>query len=564
MGLMDDKEIREAVFSEMEELIRKLETELMDYEKDLYNPEHIKKLFRYIHTIKGNAGMLECKPLISLSHEFENCLGLIRDSKIKIKKEFFLLFYKLHSFISKTLKKIKKHQEIETVPDNLINQIHQIIEKGEIEEELPLEKEDLIKFIKKDFLEAETVRVNLNKIDKLINLLGELHLTNRMYIRLFYKLKELILNQDIKNIETFLDEMEDKILKFNYIFDEFREDLLNVRMIHVSFLFHRFPKMIRELSASLNKKIEIKFEGENTDIDKRILEQAAEPLLHIVRNAIDHGIELPKDRIKEGKKETGEIIIKTYPEGGYIIIEISDDGKGMDINSIKEKLIQNKLASEKDLKLMTEKKIINAVFLPGFSTKEKVSELSGRGVGMDIVAQKIKNLKGEINITSEKNKGTTIKIILPMTLSIIEGFSIDISGNEFIFIKDDVKFLLELEPEQLNHIGNKTIFDYQKNIILVLELDKIFNLKIEKQTDINFLKIVVIQYKDNLYGFKVDKFNGIKSIVLKNTGTFIERLKLFEGATINEEGKVMLVINKAGIIEASSKEIYEKDTLIPR
>lgn len=393
MGLID-AEIREAIFIELDELINKLEKDTADFEKDLSNKEYIKRIFRYVHTIKGSAGMLESEILTKLAHNFENLLGLIRDNKILIKKEMFPLFYDVHSVINKICKKLKNNEPVVINIANILNGIEKIIETGEITAEVAEAKADIVEDIKKEFVEEETIRVNLTKIDYLINLLGELHLTNRMYVKQFYNLKDIILNKgqyfNIKAAEFIVDQLEEQILKFNYLFDEFRDNLLGVRMVKVSNLFERFPKLVRALAKKFNKEVEINFEGMETKIDKRILEEASEPLLHIIRNAVDHGLESSQERMEKGKPVTGNIFVKTYPAGGDIIIEISDDGAGIDPFKIKQKLIQKKMFPEKEISLMTEKEIIDSIFIPGFSTKEDVNEISGRGVGMDIVAEKLR------------------------------------------------------------------------------------------------------------------------------------------------------------------------------
>ena len=458
-------------------------------------------------------------------------------------------------------KRLKNNKEININIDNILKQLSELIEKGEIVSNIEEEEEDIIEEINKDFTEAETIRVDLNKIDNLVNLLGDMHLTHKMHTKLLHVFNNLVFADKNLNksgpIDLISQELEEKILKFSQLFDIFRHDLLNIRMVKVSNLFNRFPKMVRDLCNKLNKKIEVTFEGEENEIDKRVLEEASDPLLHIIRNAVDHGIELPEDRIKKGKEEKGTIIIKSYPQGGNIIIEILDDGKGIDPDTIKEKLIQNKIYSEENLQTMPEKEIINSIFISGFSTKEDISDLSGRGVGMDVVAEKVKKLRGEIEVISQKDKGTIIKIILPMTLSIVEGLSVSTNEQEYIFIKDDVKFMLKLPRSSLQTIGNKSIIDYGDTVIPIYSLRNIFKLKDDNRIKGPIMHIVVLFYKDNLYGFEVDKLNGLKSIVLKNIGTHIKNLGLFEGTTINETGNSTLVISKSGIIEKGVKALSE-------
>ncbi len=329
-------------------------------------------------------------------------------------------------------------------------------------------------------------------------------------------------------------------------------------MVKLSSLFNRFPKVVRELSEKLNKKIEIYFSGDELEIDKRVLEEATEPLLHIIRNSIDHGIEKSSERLEKKKSEIGVITVDAFLQSGKIIIEIADDGQGLAKDKIIQTILKNKMATQDEISNMQDNEIINFIFLPGFSTKEEVSDISGRGVGMDIVSEKVKNLKGEIKISSEKDKGTTIKIALPMTLSIIECFSVEINQVEYLFFKSDISFLLKLEKEEIKKIDSDLIYEYENKVISLYSLKKVLGIKEEGDTQQTF-PTIVINHNDTYYGFTVDKLNGIKNIVLKNTGSFIKKLRLFEGATIQEEGSVALVFSKSGIIDNLKKLLREKN-----
>lgn len=552
MSILDDKEIKDAIFTETEELINNIEKEITSYEKDYNNSEHIKRLFRFAHTIKGNAGMLgeTGEPLVMISHKFEDLLGLIRDGKISFNKEFIPFFYEIHNIINAIFRKLKSNEKVDIDINNVIKNIDEIIKKGEFKG-LDFSKRDLVVEVSKEFKEEENIRVDLKKIDSLVNLLGELYLTVKMYTYQFYELKE---NSNIAN----LDKMESNILKTNYLLDELREELLNVRMVKLSLLFDRFPAVVKQLATSLNKRIELKIESKDELIDKRVLDEVAEPILHIIRNCVDHGIEPVEERIKRGKKETGTIFIKTYYQGGSIVIEIGDDGAGISIEKIKERLKKMNIYSETEIKFMTEKELINAIFLPGFSTKEMTTEISGRGIGMDIVADKIKKLKGEIEVYTKEFEGTTFKIILPLTLSIVEVFSVMINSSEFLFFKDDVKFLLKITDDQIQKVGEREVVDYENEVIPIYDLRFFFTKnKVKLDEKRIFKNIVVVQKLDELYGFIVDKFSGLKRIVLKEFG-YMKSLNIFDGATISERGEIALVINTSNLIQRVKRDLKLK------
>lgn len=552
LKLIDDPEMKKAFLSELNELIDSLENEIIEYQKDLDIKKHFPEIIKCLHTIKGNSMTANCYMMGNLAHAFEDLILMIKEGKLAIKEELFAVFFDAHSVLMEIFKKIRNQEKITIDVDVHVNKIKRIIEKGEVELDNAGFSATVFESVKSDIAEVETVRVDLKRIDKLITMLGELHLTNRMSLNAIHTLQEGVSKiKERMRFEPFFNSIHEGTNKFNYLFDEFRADLLKVRMIKFSFLFNRFSRMVRSLAGSLNKKIDLKMEGGDTEIDKRIIEQAVEPLLHIIRNSIDHGIEHPEDRRKKGKPTTGTINIKVTPEGGNIIIIITDDGAGIDSEKIREKIIRNGMRTEQEAKMMTHDDLIKTIFLHGFSTRDAATNISGRGVGMDIVASKLRQLKGELETFSEKDKGVKFRISLPMTLSIIDGFFISMGNKEFVFIKDDIKFLLKISHSDLQLIGGKKIINYEGQRIPIYDLGAMLKLEAGrgKAASSELLRIVILQYKSRLYGFKVDEFRGLKSMVLKNTGTFLAKLKLFEGVTIDESGDVILVLSKNGLIE---------------
>lgn len=547
MSILDDKEVLEAIFTETEEMINNIEKEITEYEKDFGNPEHIRRLFRFIHTIKGNAGMLGDRGdmLAKIAHKTEDLLGMIRDGKIAFQKEAIPFFYEVHTTIKDIFNRLKADEKVTPDMLQIEQKIEEIIKNGKFKRRESI-KRDLVAEISKEFKAEENIRVDLRRVDELVNLLGELYLNTKRYTYQFYQLKE-------RGDFTELDIMEDAVLKINYLLDEFREKLLNIRMVKFGLLFNRFPSMVRQMALSLNKKIELKIETKGEQIDKRILDEVAEPILHIIRNCVDHGIEMPDIRVKQGKKQTGTISIRTYYQAGNIAIEIEDDGAGIDIEKIKRKLKKMQLYSENEINFMSEKDLINAIFLPGFSTKEQSTDISGRGVGMDIVADKIKRLKGEIEVESVKGKGTLFRIVLPLTLSIVEVFSVILNSNEFLFFKDDVKFLLKITDEQIKRVGDRDVVDYGDNIIPVYQLaEYLFPDNHSGDNNRIFKSVVVIGRGEELYGMIVDKFIGLKRIVLKEF-EHMKMLSIFDGATISEDGRIALVLNSSTLLEKLRK-----------
>ncbi len=556
-SIFEDEEIREAIFLELTELFEELSELLPSLEDSPEDSEVLKKLFRVIHTIKGNFSMLELENIVKLTHSFEDVLGKLRDKKIKITESDIDVFYQIESILRNAFEKAKQNEKVEVNVDRYLRILNEI---GEESKEGG--KEDIVSLTQERFLKTESIRINLKDIDELMNLFGELYLNNSFHNYRFTRLINFLENKgyihttEIENskqnreLETHIDELEESLHLVNRVLEDFQEVLLGIRMIPVATLFNRFPRMIKELARKLNKKINVKLEGTDTLIDRRVLEQASDSLLHLVRNAVDHGIETPEERKKQGKDETGNIEIKTYPEGGRIVIEIKDDGAGIDIEKVKEKVIKLGWAEKSTLEMMDKQDIIKYIFKPGFSTREFVTEISGRGVGMDVVLEKVQNLKGEIQVDTEKGKGTSFKIILPVTLSIIDALGVEIDGQEYLFIQDDVDFTLKPEINEIKLLNNRWVVEFEGKLIPIVPLKSILNpdiKEIEIKSDI--LNLVILREGEKLGGIIVDKLAGLKSIILKSTGTHIKSHRYFQGATIGSTGEVVLVLNKQKIFE---------------
>ncbi len=556
-SIFEDEEIREAIFLELTELFEELSELLPSLEDSPEDSEILKKLFRVIHTIKGNFSMLELENIVKLTHSFEDVLGKLRDKKIKITESDIDVFYQIESILRNAFEKAKQNEKVEVNVDRYLRILNEI---GEESKEGG--KEDIVSLTQERFLKTESIRINLKDIDELMNLFGELYLNNSFHNYRFTRLinfledKGYIHTTEIENskqnreLETHIDELEESLHLVNRVLEDFQEVLLGIRMIPVATLFNRFPRMIKELARKLNKKINVKLEGTDTLIDRRVLEQASDSLLHLVRNAVDHGIETPEERKKQGKDETGNIEIKTYPEGGRIVIEIKDDGAGIDIEKVKEKVIKLGWAEKSTLEMMDKQDIIKYIFKPGFSTKEFVTEISGRGVGMDVVLEKVQNLKGEIQVDTEKGKGTSFKIILPVTLSIIDALGVEIDGQEYLFIQDDVDFTLKPEINEIKLLNNRWVVEFEGKLIPIVPLKSILNPQIKEiEIKSDILNLVILREGEKLGGIIVDKLAGLKSIILKSTGTHIKSHRYFQGATIGSTGEVVLVLNKQKIFE---------------
>ncbi len=386
---------------------------------------------------------------------------------------------------------------------------------------------------------TSTVRVDLRKLDRLLNLVGEMVIIHSML--------ERVINEG--NGKTTIDYSSFSIqVLFNQlqrIGRQIQESTMSLRMLPVGEVFHRFMRLVRELSQAQNKKVELIISGEDTELDKGVLEKITDPLVHLIRNAIDHGIETPEERLSKGKPEKGVINLSAYQIGDSIYIEVDDDGRGIDKQKIIEKA--SSMGLVKSPEELTEEQIYNFIFLPGFSTAEKITDLSGRGVGMDVVKKNVESLNGRIYIRAKKDTGTTITIKLPLTLAIIDGLTVAVKDEVYIIPLQAVLELININRTDLNTLNENTeILHVRGEDIPVIRLGEILGIPDEEKDR----GIGIITYHEGKkFAIIVQRVIGQQQIVVKNFGGALPRIKGIGGCTILGDGRVALVLDMAGLIE---------------
>ncbi|MCX7794337.1 MAG: chemotaxis protein CheA [Thermodesulfovibrionales bacterium] len=386
---------------------------------------------------------------------------------------------------------------------------------------------------------TSTVRVDLRKLDRLLNLVGEMVIIHSMLERIIYEDNgKAVIDYPSFSIQVLFNQLQ-------RIGRQIQESTMALRMLPVGEIFHRFKRLVRELSQAQNKKVDLIISGEDTELDKGVLEKITDPLVHLIRNAIDHGIEHPEERISKGKPETGIISLSAYQVGDSIYIEVEDDGRGIDRERIVEKARHTGLIKNPDD--LTEEQIYNLIFLPGFSTAEKVTDLSGRGVGMDVVKKNVESLNGRIYIRTKKDTGTTITIKLPLTLAIIDGLTVSVGDEIYIIPLQAVLELLSITNTDLNTINEKTEFLHVRGEeIPVIRLGEILGINGE---DKDRCIAIVTFHEGKKFALLVDSVIGQQQIVVKNFGGALPRIKGIGGCTILGDGRVALVLDMAGLIE---------------
>ncbi|HBN27696.1 MAG TPA: chemotaxis protein CheA [Clostridiaceae bacterium] len=371
------------------------------------------------------------------------------------------------------------------------------------------------------------VRVDLEKMDKFMNLVGELviHRTRLEQLSSNYKLTDL--HETLEQVGRITSDLQDLVMK--------------IRMLPVEKVFNRFPRMIRDLSNELGKEIELVIKGEDTELDRTVIDEIGEPLLHLIRNSADHGIEPAEERIKAGKKAAGTIKLIAYQEGNKAIIKVEDDGRGLNVEKIKQKAEKSGI----DTSGMSEQDIKNLIFMQGFSTSEKVTDISGRGVGMDVVKTKISAIGGTIELLSEEGKGTSVIIRLPLTLSIIQALLVKVGDETFAISLGFIDRVISINTDEIKLTNNKEVIIYRDNVIPLIRLSDKLNIKGEDGKD----KFVVIAKSgEKTAGLLVDSLSGQQEIVIKNIGKTLSGLKEYVGATILGNGLVTLILDVAAIV----------------
>jgi two-component system chemotaxis sensor kinase CheA len=335
---------------------------------------------------------------------------------------------------------------------------------------------------------------------------------------------------------------------------ELQEGVMRIRMVPISQIFSRFPRLVRDLSKSLNKKINLVIEGEETELDKSVVEDLLDPIMHSVRNSIDHGIEAPAERIATGKPEEGMVLLKATNEGNMIVIEIADDGKGIDVEGVKAKAIEKGLINPN--KMLTDVEAFNLIFEPGFSTAKSITSISGRGVGLDVVRRSIEKLNGSVTVSSERGKGTKFIIKLPLTLAIIQGLLVRVGTEIYSIPIASVIESLRIKPEDVKMIDNYEVFNIRNDVVSLLRLNRLFGIKTEEKQEYNF--IVIVGTAEKKMGFMVDSLIGEEDVVIKPLRDQFTNSPGIAGASILGDGSVSLIIDVSQLLELGLRKELEQ------
>jgi len=560
------------------ELLDNMEISLLDIQDNGMNKENINSVFRAIHSIKGGASMFELKKLVEFTHTAENLLDEIRNNKIIISNEIITLFLHIKDHLNtlvdiiiqfegkeeyskdleeQTLEYVKKLKEYLENRSNTVNQesIQEVVELDtsiEKEEDEHIEDIQTVEFknrsnekinatintIKKH---SATLKVDSSKIDSLINLVGEMVITTASILQHSTRINDKDLNESVHLLSRMLEDL--------------REVSMKTRMVPVGDTFSRFKRVVRDLSLQLNKNIDLVIEGAETELDKTVIEKISDPLVHLIRNSIDHGVETIDERKAKGKKDIATIKLKAFHEANSIIIQVQDDGKGLDRERIVAKAIESGIISSDDS--LKESEIYNLIMQPNFSTAQSISNISGRGVGMDVVKRNIEELRGTIDIASKKDLGMIVTIRLPLTLAIIDGFMIKIANDFYIIPLEMLLECIELTSAYKQEAYENNFINLRGHVLPLLDLREFFGYKIDSKHT-NKENIVIVNFGSLRVGLIVDELLGEFQTVIKPIGKIFQNLKGIGGATILGDGTVSAILDIPVLLQYANKINFQR------
>jgi two-component system chemotaxis sensor kinase CheA len=602
---MDDQALQR---DEMQEIVDEFiveSSELMDNAiqdivtiEQSQDEEMVNSIFRAVHTIKGTSSFLGFTALSGLAHKAEDVLGMIRKGTMKTNQEVADILLEAFDLMKLMLEDIRLHgtenRDASSVAEKLAGLIdsekkktefpqeekkkigeilieENILTKSELDEVLKKQKKDKDKKIgeivieeklategqMKNILtkqkaagkEEQNIRIDVKKLDELMNLVGELVLgKNRLIL-----VNSLAKKEDTS--EAIFDNLGDITNYVEVITNELQLSVMRARLVPISKVFNKIPRMVRDLCAEFKKDIELKVEGEETELDRSLIEALMDPMVHIIRNSVDHGIELPEEREKKGKRGKGLLSIRAYNEGNHVIIDVFDDGKGINLQAVKDKVKEKGLMTEAEVASLSPKEAMSLVFIPGLSTAQKVSNVSGRGVGMDVVKTNIEKMNGQTYIDSEEGQWTKLTIKLPLTLAIMRALIVKVEDELFAIPLNTVTELVKLQEGFIKTVDKNEVLVLRNAVIPLVDLLRAFSIYAESEKN---GYVVICNIGEKTVGIKVHSVVGQEEVVIKPLGEFLKNIKGVSGATIRGDGKVILILDIPSVIlhYSTQKKIY--------
>ena len=556
---IDLEEFHAAFFEEVSEHLTGLEDGLLQLESRPQDDELIHGIFRAAHSIKGTGGALGFTEVAGFTHHVETVLDQMRQRQLSTTSERIELLLQATDALSSLIDAAKGDCAPPDNLDELVESLRrQIMPEGELAATIMLEatSEALILFDDepaapmpiaaatpiasgepqraKSAGQAESIRVSVAKVEELINLVGELVIANSM------------VQQAYASDESDSQTLQEAIAAMDLTTQQLQEQVMAVRMMPIANVFRRFPRIVRDLASTLGKNVILETSGEETELDKQVIEEVSDPLTHLIRNAVDHGLETPAQRLAAGKPAEGRIHLRAFHEGGNVVIEIADDGAGINAQRVRQKAIDRGLIAADAV--MTDEETNQLIMLPGFSTAEKITDVSGRGVGMDVVKRNVEALNGSISIRSTQGKGSTFRIRLPLTMAILDGLAMRLGNDVYVLPLLSVVESLRPEPKHIVHIAERgELVMVRGEPLPLIYTHRLFNVTGELTNPCDGL-VVIVEHQGRKYGIVVDELIGQLQVVMKSLEANYERVDGVSGATILGDGRIAMIVDIAGLV----------------
>jgi two-component system chemotaxis sensor kinase CheA len=491
-----------AFISESQDILETINQCLLSLEKEPHNTTVIDEIFRAAHSLKGMSAAMSFDGITALAHEMEDILDKVRKGEVEVSLDIVDTLFEYSDALG-----------------NLVREVTEERKKKTVKAQIPVVTR-----------ETQSVRISTERLNSLMDLAGEL----------------LIAKNRLKNIaqEHKISELDEALAPFDRLVTDLEEEVLKTRLVAVRQTFDRFPRMVRDIAREQGKEIELTMEGREIELDRAILDNLGEPLVHLLKNAIDHGIESPEERKKRGKPKTGKVRLLARREENKVVIEVEDDGRGMDPEEVKQVALQKGAVSFEEAARMSDDEALKLTFLPGFTTAKKATEVSGRGVGLDVVKTMVESLSGTIRMSSKQGEGTKVSLKLPLTTAIIQALLVELGEEVYAIPLADVVEVLKVGPEDIKTIQTKEVMVIRGKIIPLIRSHRLWGIS---EDGADTFPVVVARRGEGYTGLAVDSLLGNREIVVKPLDPLLKGMREFAGTTILGNGKVALILNTSGL-----------------
>ncbi|MCW3134352.1 MAG: chemotaxis protein CheA [Methanophagales archaeon] len=531
--MVDVSKYKELFVNESREHLQCISRNLLTLEKEPESTDALNETFRALHTLKSMAATMGYPDMENLAHEMENVLVVLRKGRGLEKGTVDVLLECLDG-LETLVEAVASGKTVKRDLTALYKKLDYILPKEEgVEASISTVASEEKRERKEAKKVSPAIRIDIEKIQVLQNLAEELSIAEMRLLQIASKHAISELNEITAATHRLISELLDRVME--------------MRMFPVAYIFDRFPRTVRDLSMKTGKEVDFEVSGKEIKLDRLVLDEINDAVTHLLRNAVDHGIEKPEDRKRVGKKDTGKVILSARREGNYVVVSVEDDGRGMDIEKIKKTAVERKIITGEEASQMNDGDVYKLLGAPGLSTTKKISDVSGRGVGFDVVKSKIKSLGGSVRISSEKGRGTIVELRLPLTTAIIQSLLVGVEEEIYAIPLDSVREIVAVSEENLKSVEGKEIFRYRGQVLPLLRLKNIFDVPGNKDKD-KIGPVVVVEGDEKLFGIMVSTLLGQQETVVKPLKGMLKGRKEFAGATILGNGSVAFILDVGGLI----------------